>query len=50
MYKHGVDRFLCRKSSRYGVLKKIVRYIENLDITNSRKNNQNVRYIEVISF
>ena len=25
-----------------------VRYIENLDITNLRKNDQNVRYIEVI--
>ena len=25
-----------------------VRYIENLDITNSRENNQKVRYIEVI--
>ena len=25
-----------------------VRYIENLDITNLRGNNQNVRYIEVI--
>ena len=25
-----------------------VRYIENLDITNLRRNDQNVRYIEVI--
>ena len=26
-----------------------VRYIENLDITNLRKNDQNVHYIEVIA-
>ena len=29
-------------------VKWMVRYIENLDITNLRGNNQNVRYIEVI--
>ena len=29
-------------------VKSRVRYIENLDITNLRVNNQNVRYIEVI--
>ena len=29
-------------------VKSRVRYIENLDITNLRENDQNVRYIEVI--
>ena len=33
--------------SRWGPAK-IVRYIENLDVTNLRGNDQKVRYIEVI--